>query len=500
MRALFLALFLTILPLSLAAQSTAGDLVADATAAVTTHTDVQTGAYILRLSKVSPRDGSFDVDMWLWFRWKGADIRPDLTFELANGIITSRSESQVEDDGGTNYATVRVQATLFHDFDVRRFPLDNHIITLNLEDAELNNTQLSYVADEGIALDPAVNVAGWKVALQQPTVTAHVYNTNYGLRSAESAGGTYSRFALPIALERTSYGPLFKSFWISALAVLLGLLAFLIAVFNPAVGERKLPGVDHQADPGTVAIRQAVNIDVVQVDPGRDPLACRGGDAANFHQSILLRGVWGNGEFNAADRIAAAGARRVRLEETSPGRALEIHRRAVLDGCDLDGRVRNAADIVFLVHLQPVRNLFVDPESHRISVGISVGALVVNRVGTRVDAVDILLILAGLQNGSCVIARDQFGHKSRVGGLDTNTARRQFIHLRRFDHDRLDAYFLGRQAEIADERFAGGEHDPVAGNGGVQRLLKVAVGAAGLAYGYRVRFLRPDRRVQERQS
>jgi hypothetical protein len=59
-------------------------------------------------------------------------------------------------------------------------------------------------------------------------VAPHIYDTNYGLRSAEEAGGTYSRFTMAIALERTSYGPLFKSFWISALAVLLGLLAFLI--------------------------------------------------------------------------------------------------------------------------------------------------------------------------------------------------------------------------------------------------------------------------------
>lgn len=226
MRAVFFALLLTLFPLAALAQN--ADLVADAGTQITTHTEVQTGAYILRLSKVSPRDGSFDVDMWLWFRWKGTDVRPDQTFELANGIITSRSEAQVQDDGGVNYATVRVQATIFHDFDVRRFPLDNHVITLNLEDAELNNTQLSYVADEGIALDPAVNVSGWKVALQTPQVAPHVYDTTYGLRSAEQAGGTYSRFALPITLERTSYGPLFKSFWISALAVLLGLLAFLI--------------------------------------------------------------------------------------------------------------------------------------------------------------------------------------------------------------------------------------------------------------------------------
>ena len=51
------------------------------------------GAYVLRISHVSPKEGSADVDMWVWFRWKNSDIRPDLTFEIANGVITSRSES-----------------------------------------------------------------------------------------------------------------------------------------------------------------------------------------------------------------------------------------------------------------------------------------------------------------------------------------------------------------------------------------------------------------------
>ncbi|MEO6298208.1 MAG: hypothetical protein ABIO62_01070, partial [Paracoccaceae bacterium] len=90
------------------------------------------------------------------------------------------------------------------------------------------NAQLTYTVDEGIALDPAVKVSGWKVALQPTTVTPHIYDTNYGLRSAEADAGTYSRFTMSVSLDRTSYGPLFKAFWISALAVLLGLLAFLI--------------------------------------------------------------------------------------------------------------------------------------------------------------------------------------------------------------------------------------------------------------------------------
>jgi hypothetical protein len=213
--------------------------------------------------------------MWLWFRWKGADVRPDLTFELANGVISSRSESQVEDDGGVNYATVRVQATIFHDFDVRRFPLDNHVITIDLEDAELNDTQLTYTVDEGIALDPGVNVAGWKVTLQPPAVAAHVYNTNYGLRSADAAGGTYSRFSLSIALDRMSYGPLFKSFWISALAVLLGLLAFLIkaddldARFGMGVGSIFAASANafviSDALPPTTAVTLAEQINLIAV-------------------------------------------------------------------------------------------------------------------------------------------------------------------------------------------------------------------------------------------
>lgn len=232
-----IVLLFGLLPQVVGAQTTTGtaaetatetSLVAGAETGVATHTEVQTGAYILRLTKVSPRDGTFDVDMWVWFRWQGADVRPDQTFEIANGVITARSEGQIEDDGGVNYATVRVQATIFHEYDVSRFPLDDHVITIQLEDSELNNTQLSYVVDEGIALDPAVSVAGWDTTLLPTAVGAHVYDTDYGLRSAAGAGGTYSRMTLAVALERTSYGTLFKSFWITALAVLLGLLAFLI--------------------------------------------------------------------------------------------------------------------------------------------------------------------------------------------------------------------------------------------------------------------------------
>jgi hypothetical protein len=236
MRIIILAIVTVFFPVLVAAQEAETTVAPDAPALVEgitsrpeTQTEVQVGAFILRLRNVSPRDASYDVDMWMWFRWSGSEIRPDLTFELANGIITNTPVSQVEEDMGMNYATMRVQATIFHDFDVRRFPMDDHQITIQIEDSQLDEASLIYVADvEATAIDPQVAVPGWDVIKQEPFVESHVYNTSYGLRSSDTNTATYSRMTIPIDLERTGFGTLFKSFWVSLLAVILGLLAFLV--------------------------------------------------------------------------------------------------------------------------------------------------------------------------------------------------------------------------------------------------------------------------------
>lgn len=187
---------------------------------------VEVGAYIIRIAHVSQKEGTFDVDMWLWFRWKDDRIKPYDSFELSNGTIQSRSEAEVIEDGDAKYASVRVQATVFHDFDVSRYPLDSHTITINVEDQNLDAASLVYQADPNTAIDPDLIVPGWAVKLGPQTVQAHSYPSNYGLQSGGQAASVYSRLSIHVDLLRTDLGPLFKQFWISALSVLLGLLAF----------------------------------------------------------------------------------------------------------------------------------------------------------------------------------------------------------------------------------------------------------------------------------
>lgn len=201
-------------------------LVEGAAEQVDTLTMVHVGVYVMRISDFSQRDGRFDIDAWFWFRWQGTDVMPHEAFEIVNGNITEREANDVIDDGGFNYAAVRVQATIYHPFDVTHFPFDDHVITIEVEDSNLENANQQFVVDQGIALDEVVQVEGWQVRLGRPTAAPHEYPTTYGYRSLDSTTSSYSRFIVPIHLERHNLMALFKLFWVSYLSVILGLLAF----------------------------------------------------------------------------------------------------------------------------------------------------------------------------------------------------------------------------------------------------------------------------------
>lgn len=188
-------------------------------------TTVQVGLYVMRITDLSQHDGRWVLDAWVWFRWQGTDVHPHETFEIVNGTMDVREPNDVIDDQGFNYAAVRVRATIFHVFDVRKFPFDDHELTIEIEDNNLEDANLRYVVDEGIALDPSVEVEGFSVRLRTPRVERHTYPTVYGYRSLGSTTSSYSRFTVPLALRRGGRAPLFKLFWVSYLAVILALLA-----------------------------------------------------------------------------------------------------------------------------------------------------------------------------------------------------------------------------------------------------------------------------------
>lgn len=207
-------------------------MIAPASAQTTQPEQVQVGAYIMRLNNVSQKDGTFDVDMWLWFRWTDPNIRPYESFEISNGRIESKSDATVSRDGNFNYTSVRVQATVFHDYDVKNFPMDNHNLIISLEDKDSDVSKIIYATDDQTTMDPDLRVPGWGVKLGSANVADHVYPTNYGLLSSGTHSSAYSRVDFNVILTREGYGPLFKQFWMAGLSVLLGLMAFRVKAID----------------------------------------------------------------------------------------------------------------------------------------------------------------------------------------------------------------------------------------------------------------------------
>ncbi len=192
--------------------------------------DVYVGIYVNQVYALSLKENQFSTDFYIWFRWKGSDIKPIDTFEVVNGRTDSKEtiySSQVE---GYNYAVARVTATITKFWEISHFPLDNHNLTIEVEDSQNEDFRVRFVADtENSSFSPDIQVPGWKVGKSSADVKSHGYKTNYGDISLPSNNeSAYSRYIFSLSIERPGYGYFLKLFLSVFIATLISFLSFLI--------------------------------------------------------------------------------------------------------------------------------------------------------------------------------------------------------------------------------------------------------------------------------
>ena len=190
---------------------------------------VEVGTYVNQILALDLRGNQFTADFYVWFRWKG-DAKVFDTFDLANGRITSRTGIVKKDlDGGVHYASARILATITKFWDLRRYPLDDHQLTIEIEDNENEDNLLVYVPDKvNSSASPTVEVPGWRVAGTSVSVTSHKYATNYGDTSVPTGNASsYSRFVSAVDIKRPGHvGRFFKVFFTLFIATIISWLAF----------------------------------------------------------------------------------------------------------------------------------------------------------------------------------------------------------------------------------------------------------------------------------
>jgi hypothetical protein len=192
---------------------------------------VVVGVHVNRLTDVSLRENRFRTDFYVWFRWTGGDkdFDPLRTFDLVDGTITQRSSEVRQELKTGHYASCRCDAEITQILDVSRFPLDDHVLELRIEDSEKEAEFIEYVPDsENSGVSEEIRIPGWFIGAPKSAVSAHRYATNYGNVDLGGDGSTYSQFRLLVPIERHGAGYFFKLFFGLFVAVAIALIGFFI--------------------------------------------------------------------------------------------------------------------------------------------------------------------------------------------------------------------------------------------------------------------------------
>ena len=199
-------------------------------ASVESPTHVTVGVYLNQIISIDLRANQLTADFWLWFRWRGTARNPSDTFEIVGGRVNSRANSVRRTlPDGWEYAAVRLNVTITRQWDLTRFPFDDHMLEIVVEDAELAEAQFVFASDAvNTGMDPELSVPGWIVGDSDTHVLTHTYQSNYGDTSIEAnAESRYSRFVFSVHLRRVGIARFFKVFFGLFVATLVAWFAFL---------------------------------------------------------------------------------------------------------------------------------------------------------------------------------------------------------------------------------------------------------------------------------
>jgi hypothetical protein len=196
---------------------------------------VTVGVYVNQIHELSLKENFFVVDAYVWFRWSNDEYKPYETFSLIDGRIESKREVVRKTlPDGTLYAYVRVVAKITSFWDISAFPLDNHGLTIVVEEEDSEDHVLFYRADrQNSGADPNIRLPGWQ--LDQATVVAGtgIYKSNFGDASLPTGNESrYSNVEFSLSFNRRGWTYFFKLFFGLWVAAAIAFLSFFIKPTN----------------------------------------------------------------------------------------------------------------------------------------------------------------------------------------------------------------------------------------------------------------------------
>jgi hypothetical protein len=234
---------------------------------------VAVGMYIDHIADLSTKNTNWTVDFYIWFRWQDQKIHPGNSFQVIDGEILSQDMVDSTFYENTEYELYRVVARITKFFNVTRFPRDDHMLTISIENKVYEWPQMQFVPDiEYSDVSSRVILPDYKISSTYLITKPHPYKTNRGDPRHKSEDKiVYDQVIYGMAISRPDWGlyyKMFESLFASvAIALLvffispkgdgrigLGIGAFFAAVASSYVTTNELPGT------GILTLSDLVNI------------------------------------------------------------------------------------------------------------------------------------------------------------------------------------------------------------------------------------------------
>ncbi|VAW89819.1 hypothetical protein MNBD_GAMMA17-1273 [hydrothermal vent metagenome] len=203
---------------------------------------VEVGMYVDRIETISTKETLWTVDFYLWFKWVGDEINPGESFHVVDGEVLSKPLVRSSSEGDNHYALYKVAARITKMFDITRYPLDNHQLTIRVEESDHQWKVLQYVPDfKETTYSSRVNVPGYMIHSSDLVNKPHAYKSSRGDPLAPQAEkAVYTQLTYALGIERPDWGLYFKMFQGLFASVAIAFLAFLLV---PAADDRISLGV-----------------------------------------------------------------------------------------------------------------------------------------------------------------------------------------------------------------------------------------------------------------
>ncbi len=222
---------------------------------------VRIGAFLTGLSDLDPSNKSFSASFWLWSISNEEAGSPLDRLEFPNAIRIESPNAISEAVASEIWNQRKIVGSFRHGWDVRRFPFDQQLLRIELEEAENDSQSILFAADaSNSGFDQDINLSGWRIRSTRFVSGTKTYRTTFGdPRLPPGSASSYAKVELQILLQRIDQTGFWKLTTGAFAASLIALASFGLRVDHPSALSPRFGLLAGSAFAAVISLRNSAN-------------------------------------------------------------------------------------------------------------------------------------------------------------------------------------------------------------------------------------------------